>query len=205
MATETVTTPEKPAATGSQDTTPAPEATSSATPPADFDAYLATLDEPTKALVSDLTTKWHDAKVTNLKGALDKERDGHEKSSKELRDLAKTADAKTAEALNKLAAEKDAELDQARKESAFYRDAATAGVPADKLARAWLICRNADFFTKRGEPDIAAMKTELPELFAQPAGQPRVAAGAGTQQAPAAPEVDPLRLAVARAKGVSLP
>ncbi len=125
-------------------------------------------------------------KTTGLKSALEKERERAEASSRELRRLAKEADEKTAEALNKLADEKDAELADARFEAEFYREAAAAGIPSDRLARALIICRTGDFKTKRGAPDLAAMKTELPELFAQSAQPaPRVSAGSGTQQAPA--------------------
>jgi len=153
-----------------------------ATPPADLDAYLATLDEDTRSLVDKLRTDWHEGQVKGLKSALDKERDAASAATKNLRELAKTADADTAAKLEKLATEKDAELDTARKESMFYREAATAGVPADKLARAWLLCRNADYFTKRGDPDIAAMKAEIPELFAVPTQTAQVHAGTGTRQ-----------------------
>jgi hypothetical protein len=129
----------------------------------------------------------YEGKTTGLKSALDKERDKASDAAKELRKLAKEADEKTAAALTKLADEKDAEVASARQESAFYREAAAAGVSGDKLARAWLICRNGDFFTKRGDPDISALKDELPELFAQPAiPAPRVNAGQGTQQSTAA-------------------
>jgi len=161
------------------------ETTETVTLPADLDAYLATLPEETRTMVDKLRTDWHEGQVTGLKSALQKERDAASDATKALRELAKTADKDTAAKLEALATEKDAELDTLRKESTFYREAATAGVPADKLARAWLLCRNADYFTKRGDPDIAAMKAEIPELFAAPQTTTRTNAGTGTGQAAA--------------------
>ena len=163
-----------------------------ATPPA---AWIDTLPEDQQALAK----AWHDAETAGQQSALVKERENaktkdHEatEANKKLRELAKTADADTAAKLKAQADENDAKLEEARKaseearkESAFYREAATAGVPADKLARAWLLCRNANYFTKRGDPDIAAMKAEIPELFAAPPGTPRTSAGTGTGQDPA--------------------
>lgn len=166
-----------PTATGGETKTEDKSGETPAAKYADWDALVKAHPE-----VAEL----YEVKTSGLKSALDKERDAATEASKELRKLAKETDEKTAAALNKLADEKDAEIEQARRESAFYREAAASGVPGDKLARAWLICRNGDYFTKRGDPDIQAMKTELPELFVQPAvPAPRVAAGAGTQQPPA--------------------
>jgi hypothetical protein len=168
-----------PTATGTQTTktqdpsgeTPAPKFT-------DWDALVKAHPEASELF---------EGKTKGLKSALEKERDAASDAAKDLRKLAKEADEKTAAALNKLADEKDAEIAEARKESAFYRDAAAAGIPGDKLARAWLFARNADYFDKRGNPDIQALKTEMPELFTQPAQPaPRVNAGQGTQQPPAA-------------------
>ena len=46
------------------------------------------------------------------------------------------------------------------------------------------ICKNGDYFTKRGDPDIQALKTELPELFATPAQPaPRLAGGSAGREA----------------------
>jgi len=129
----------------------------------------------------------YEGKTSGLKSALDKERDKAGDAAKALRKLASEADEKLSAALKKQADEMDAAVEDARRESTFYREAAEAGVPGDKLARAWLICKNGDYLTKRGDPDIASMKIELPELFSQPAAPaPRVDAGPGTQQAPAA-------------------
>jgi hypothetical protein len=131
----------------------------------------------------------YEGKTSGLKSALDKERDKAAEASKALRTLAKEADEKTAAALKKQADEMDAAVEDARRESTFYREAAAAGIPGDRLARAWLIAKNGDYFTKRGDPDIQSLKTELPELFTQPAAKPRPTAGAGTQQG-AAPSGD---------------
>jgi hypothetical protein len=157
--------------------------TAGATPPADWESLLASLPEDTRGLAQKLHEADHESKVTGLKSALDKERDSASSAAKQLREMAKTAEAAIAEKLNKLADEKDAEIEDARKESTFYREAASAGVSADKLSRAWLLCKNAQYFTSRGDPDINAMKAEIPELFAapvKPAAQ--VHAGNGTQQ-----------------------
>lgn len=166
-----------PAAAGSEPKTEDKGETPAAETFADWDALVKAHPE---------AESLYEGRTSGLKSALDKERDKAAEATKELRKLARDADEKTAAALNKLADEKDAEIEQARRESAFYREAAASGVPGDKLARAWLICKNGDYFTKRGDPDIVAMKTELPELFQAPASPPpRVAAGAGASQPPA--------------------
>jgi hypothetical protein len=156
--------------------------------PADLDAYLATLPEEQRTLVDKLRTDWHDGQVTGLKSALTKEREAASEATKELRKLAKEADEKTAAALNKLADDKDAVNESLRRESAFYHDAAIAGIQPGMIDRAWLLCRNADYFTKRGDPDIAAMKAEIPELFAAPQTTTQTNAGTGTRQQPAVKE-----------------
>jgi hypothetical protein len=172
--------------------------------PADLDAYLATLPEEQRTLVDKLRTDWHEGQVTGLKSALTKEREAAADATKALRELAKTADKDTAAKLEALATEKDAELETLRKESSFYREAAAAGVSAEKLARAWLLCKNADYFTKRGDPDIAAMKADIPELFAAPqTATTRTNAGTGTRQEAAPVADDPLRAAVNRARGIT--
>jgi hypothetical protein len=167
-----------PTASGNQDPKPNEPGETPAEAFADWDALVKAHPE---------VEKLYEGKTTGLKSALDKERDKASEAAKELRRLAKEADEKTAAALTKLADEKDAEVASARQESAFYREAAAAGVPGDKLTRAWLICKNGDYFTKRGDPDIQALKDELPELFAAPAvPTPHISAGHGTQQPPAA-------------------
>jgi len=178
--------------------------TAAATVKPDPAAWITSLPEDQQALAK----AWHDAETAGQQSALVKERQiakdkDHEaaEANKKLRELAKTADADTAAKLEKLANEKDAELESARRESTFYREAATAGVPADKLARAWLLCKNADYFNKRGDPDIAAMKAEIPELFAAPVTTTRVNAGTGTGQQAAVAEQDPLRAAIAAKQG----
>jgi hypothetical protein len=180
-----------PAATGTQDTNTQAPGETPAQKWTDWDALVKAHPE-----VDEL----YEGKTKGLKSALDKERERAETSTKDLRKLAKEADEKTAAALTKLADEKDAEVASARQESAFYREAAAAGVHGDVLARAWLICKNGDYFTKRGDPDIASMKTELPELFAAPAvPAPHVNAGPGNQQSPAqAADFDAVVRAAAR-------
>ncbi len=128
----------------------------------------------------------YEGKTSGLKSALDKEREKASDAAGKLRKLAKDSEGKVAEALNKQASEMEAAVEDARREAAFYREGAAAGIRGDLLPRAWLIAKNGDYFTKRGDPDIATMKTEMPELFAQPAQTTRPTAGAGTQQAPAA-------------------
>ena len=151
--------------------------------PADLDAYLATLPDEQRTLVDKLRTDWHEGQVTGLKSALSKEREAAADATKALRELAKTADKDTAAKLEKMATEKDAENEMLRKESTFYREAALAGIPPDRLSRAWTLCHNADYFDKRGNPDIAAMKADIPELFAAPQTTPtRTNAGTGTGQ-----------------------
>jgi hypothetical protein len=163
----------------------------------DLDAWLTAQDEPTQKLVRGL----YDKKTMGLKSALDKERDKATDFARQLRETAKTADDTTAAKLNQLAAEKDAELEDARKESTFYRDAAAAGVPGERLERAWRICKNGGYFDRRGEPDLEALKTELPELFAVLSQPSRQTAGRGVKQAPAPADEDPIRAAVNRARG----
>jgi hypothetical protein len=146
----------------------------------DLDAFLASNPAAKKA---------YDAKTAGQQSALVKERELKKAKEKEaaeysdqLRELAKTADAETAAKLKTQADENDAKLEEARQEAAFLLEAAQAGVPADRLSRAWTLCKNAGYIDKRGNPDIAAMKAEIPELFAAPQTTTRTDAGTGTRQ-----------------------
>ena len=142
--------------------------------PNDFEAYIASQPDPIKELYKQHTAGWRSTlenereKATNAINTV-----------KELREAVKTADAATAEKLTKLAAEKDAEIELARQEATFYRDAAAAGCPPGRLERAWRLFRNGEYPTRRGEPDVAAMKADVPELFV-PARGGGANAGAGT-------------------------
>ena len=124
------------------------------TPPADFTAWLAGQPEDVQSL--------YEQHTAGLKSALKSERQRNADLAAELRDAAGKA---TGEAK----AELDALATRAEEESRrgdFYEAAHSAG--CTNLRLAYLAAREIDAFDKRGKPDIEAVKSKFPELFARP-------------------------------------
>lgn len=138
-----------------------------------FDDWFGGIDEATKALV--------DQHVKGLKSALDAERTDRKAAEKALRDAAGKLEAGSAARVD-LEAQAERVAATERRAS-FYEVAHAAGVTDLKLA--WLAAESSNLFTRRGEPDIEALRQAHPALFGAPT-PPRTPgnAGAGAGQAP---------------------
>ncbi|MGB4801564.1 MAG: hypothetical protein WBV59_02830 [Anaerolineae bacterium] len=138
-----------------------------------FDDWFGGVDDATKALV--------DQHVRGLKSALDAERADRKAAEKALRDTASKLEAGSAARVD-LEAQAERVAATERRAS-FYEVAHAAGVADLKLA--WLAAESSNLFTRRGEPDIEALRQQHPALFGAPTA-PRAPgnAGAGAGQAP---------------------
>ena len=140
-----------------------------------FDAWLAGQDDAIKGLVSE--------NVRGLKTALEAERADRKRFERDLRDAAAKLAANSEE--RKRLEDMAGQLDQASKQSSFYEQAHAAGVADIRLA--WLACQQGEYFTKRGDPDLVALKEAHPSLFGAPAAQRpagNAGSGAGAQASP---------------------
>ena len=155
-----------------------------------FDAWLAGQDDTIKGLVSE--------NVRGLKTALEAERADRKRFERDLRDAAAklTANSEERKRLEDIAGQ----LDQASKKSAFYEQAHAAGVSDIRLA--WLACQQGGYFTRRGEPDLVALKEAHPSLFGTPAAQ-RPAGNAGSGAGAQAPSKPGMNDFIRRAAGLS--
>lgn len=115
-----------------------------------------------------------------LQSALKAERETRKDLEKQVRELAEKAE-KGSEVEKRLTetADKLAEMD---KRLEFYDAAHKANVTNLKLA--WRIVNEEQLFTRKGEPDLEALKESYPELFAKPASTPPGNSGAGTKEPP---------------------
>ena len=141
-----------------------------------FDDWFGGIDDATKALV--------DQHVRGLKSALEAERAERKTAEKALRDAAGKLEAGSAARVD-LEAQAERVAATERRAS-FYEIAHAAGVADLKLA--WLAVSDGNLFTRRGEPDIEALRQAHPALFGAP--MPARApgnAGAGAGQTPAPP------------------
>ena len=138
-----------------------------------FDDWLVGIDDATKALV--------DQHTRGLKSALEAERAERKTAEKALRDAAGKLEAGSAARVD-LEAQAERVAATERRAS-FYEVAHAAGVTDLKLA--WLAAESSNLFTRRGEPDIEALRQAHPALFGAPT-PPRTPgnAGAGAGQAP---------------------
>src|SRR5665647_1274630 len=169
----------------------------------DAETAAATPESWFGALPEDAQTiaqKWHDEKVVGLKSALGSERDDRKTDrtafQKQLTDAIAKATGDSKAELEKI----QASLGESGTRSDFYADAHEAG--AGDLRLAWAAVKEYELYDRKGNPDIEALKTKCPYLFQSAAKPvPKVGAGSGTTTPPAAAEEDPLRAAVARARG----
>jgi hypothetical protein len=169
--------------------------TAAATP----ESWFGALPEDAKTIAQ----AWLDKEAAGLKSALTAERAERKTDRQQFQTQLTDAIAK-ASGDSKAELEKmSASLSESGTRQDFYADAHEAG--AGDLRLAWAAVKEYELYDRKGNPDIEALKTKCPYLF-QPAAKPvpKVGAGSGTQTKPAAAEIDPLRAAVARAKGVDL-
>lgn len=134
-----------------------------------YETWHESLPQEQKTLIANHTQ--------SLKGALDSERETRKGLEKQVRDLAKKADAgsETQTQLTKLADD----LQAADRKADFYEAAHTAGVKNLKLA--FTVAVADEMFDKHGRVNFDEMKKSYPELFlgkTTPAGN----AGDGTHQ-----------------------
>ena len=111
-----------------------------------------------------------------LKSALESERGSRKDLEKQLRDLAKKAEAGS-EAQKGLEGMAN-QLGEADRRTAFYEGAHLAG--ATNLKLAYLASVNDELFDKRGQVNFEEMKTQYPELFGAAKRAPQGNAGSGT-------------------------
>lgn len=134
-----------------------------------FETWSESLPEEQKSLIANHTK--------SLKGALDSERETRKGLEKQVRDLAKKAEAgsDTQMQLTKLADD----LQSADTRATFYEEAHAAGVKNLKLA--YTVAVSDEMFDKHGRVNFDTMKKSYPELFAS-TSTPRGDAGSGTNQ-----------------------
>lgn len=130
-----------------------------------FDGWIKDQPDDIKAML--------DGHTKGLKSALESERGSRKDLEKQLRDLAKKAEAGS-EAERQLTALADQQA-AANQRVDFYEQAHREGVTNLKLA--YTVAVSEDLFDKRGNIDFAEMKKSYPELFGQ---APRANANAGT-------------------------
>lgn len=148
------------------------------TPPQTWDEWLAGQAEAERATIARL----YESKNSGLMSALERERDERKTLQKQLRDMAKGADAGS-DVQTQLTAIAD-QLAAAERRADFFRDASKPDVGLSDAEGAWAIAnsRPDDYFDKRGNLNVALLKERHPGLFAQPRPTPRANAGSGTQQ-----------------------
>lgn len=120
-----------------------------------------------------------DGHTKGLKSALESERGSRKDLEKQLRDLAKKAEAGS-EAEKQLTALADQQA-AANQRADFYEQAHREGVTNLKLA--YTVAVSEELFDKKGNVDFSEMKKSYPELFGQ-APRANANAGTGTQKPP---------------------
>jgi hypothetical protein len=136
-----------------------------------FEAWLEKQDDTVKALL--------DGHIKGLRTALGSERESRKDLEKQLRDLAKKAEAGS-ESQSKLTEMAD-QIATADRKADFYEAAHRAGVTNLKLA--FLVATQDELFDKHGAVNFEAMKKNYPELFGGTANVDGNA-GSGTDQEP---------------------
>lgn len=142
--------------------------------PATWEAFLEAQPQEVKALYTS-----HSEGLLNTVKAVRDERDTFKK---QLKDLAKNAEAGS-EAQKQLEA-MSAQLEITERRASFLEDAVKPEIECRNPGAAWVIAKAQDLFTKNGQPDWKAIRTAAPELFGKPVANAN--AGAGTGQPPAA-------------------
>ncbi len=138
-----------------------------------FDAWQKSLPDEQKGLI--------ESHVKGLKSALDSERGSRKDLEKQLRDLAKKAEAGS-DAQTQLTKLAD-DLSTADRKADFYEAAHAAGVKNLKLA--FTVAVTEEMFDKHGRVSFDEMKKSYPELFGTTT-TPRGDAGSGTDRKPKA-------------------
>ena len=133
----------------------------------DFEGWMGGQPEEIKGLV--------DGHVKGLKNALMQERENRRELEKQLRQLAK--DAEAGSAAQKSIAEMADKVSRADRKALFFEEGHGQGVGNLKVA--FVLAESEGLFGKNGEVDWAELKKMVPELFGQQQTQ-RVAGNAGS-------------------------
>lgn len=141
--------------------------------PATWEAFLEGQPAEVKALYTS-----HSESLLNTVKAVRDERDSFKK---QLKDLAKNAEAGS-EAQKQLEA-MSAQLEITERRASFLEEAVKPEIECRNPGAAWVIAKAQDLFTKNGQPDWKAIKSAAPELFGKVIANAN--AGAGTGQPPA--------------------
>ena len=150
---------------GTPDTTPQPQTDPH---PVDLDAFLK--EQPAEIVAA------LEERTKGLKTALDTERETRKAHEKQLRDLAKQAEAGST-AQKQLTEMADA-ISARDVRVAFYDEAHRLGVADLKLA--YLAAQSADLIDARGRVNFDELKKLHPQLFSATPQAPRGHAGVGT-------------------------
>ena len=142
--------------------------------PATWDAFLEGQPQEVKALYTS-----HSESLLNTVKAVRDERDTFKK---QLKDLAKNAEAGS-EAQKQLEA-MSVQLEITERRASFLEDAVKPEIECRNPGAAWTIAKAQDLFAKNGQPDWKAIKAAAPELFGKIVANAN--AGAGTGNPPAA-------------------
>lgn len=144
-----------------------------ATPPADFDSWLAAADEPTKAIVNARF-----AALDNTVKATRTERDDFKKQIKDLQPLA----AKGSE-LEASLTELSTRIELADRRANFAEEALKPEVGCSNSRAAFLVATADNLFDRKGAPLWDKIKAAAPELFKVPVANAAPGAGTGLQPA----------------------
>lgn len=157
---------------GDEQTGTTENAATTQTAPPDFETWLQAQDETVKGLL--------DGHTKGLKSALDAERDARKGFEKQVRELAKAADAGSA-AQKQLTEMADA-MTARDVQMQFYDEAHSQGVSNLKLA--YLAATDAGLIDQRGRVNWEQMKKSFPQLFGMTGTHPAGNAGSGTTNPP---------------------
>jgi hypothetical protein len=165
----------------------------SETLPATFEEFLKGQPEAVQTLYTE--------DVKGLKSALSTVRQEREDLQKQLKDLSARLD-KGSDA-QKQVDELSGQLETASQRTAFYEDAADAGVTNFRLA--WLVVQDSpdDYLDRQGRVNFDLLKERNPELFKEPKpSPPKGNAGKGTQTPPkSGPSMNAIIRSGARGEG----
>jgi autotransporter adhesin len=142
------------------------------TAPSTWEAALAVLPEPVRAL--------YEAHTTGLRNAVQATRQERDALSGRLTELTKALGKDTPEEAKRLLAEMAGELEATNRRAAFYEEAGRPEIGCANARVAFQVAQAEGLFDKRGSVNWAALKAAAPELFRVrvPAGN----AGQGTGQ-----------------------
>lgn len=133
-----------------------------------YDTWLAQQPDDVKTLI--------EGNITNLRSALQSERQQREEFARQLREATKGASGATKESLDQLTGQ----LEAANARADFYAEAVRPEVGCTNPGLAFLAAQQAELIDKRGRVNWQQMETQYPELFKTQTTTPTGHAGTGT-------------------------